>query len=107
MRNASMTSTGRGAFYGLMAALLFGLSAPVSKLLLPGVGFVMLASLLYLGRDSASLRSRSFAGSSAKPLFAAPIGHHSPASSSPAASSARSCCCTACRASPASLDPCF
>src|SRR5215212_5642061 len=40
---------GRGAFYGLAAAVLFGMSAPISKLLLPNVGFLMLASLLYLG----------------------------------------------------------
>jgi drug/metabolite transporter (DMT)-like permease len=39
----------RGAAYGIAAAVLFGMSAPISKLLLPGSGFLMLASLLYLG----------------------------------------------------------
>jgi len=39
----------RGAFYGIAAAALFGISAPVSKLLLPAVHPLMLASLLYLG----------------------------------------------------------
>jgi drug/metabolite transporter (DMT)-like permease len=38
-----------GAAIGLGAALLFGLSAPVAKLLLPGSGPFMLAGLLYLG----------------------------------------------------------
>jgi drug/metabolite transporter (DMT)-like permease len=39
----------RGALMGLGAALLFGLSAPLSKLLLPTSGPLVLASLLYLG----------------------------------------------------------
>jgi drug/metabolite transporter (DMT)-like permease len=39
----------RGAIYGLTAAALFGLSAPVSKLLLEGMMPVLLAGLLYLG----------------------------------------------------------
>jgi drug/metabolite transporter (DMT)-like permease len=39
----------RGAFCGLIAAALFGLSAPVSKLLLEGIAPVLLAGLLYLG----------------------------------------------------------
>ena len=38
-----------GAIYGLIAAVLFGMSAPIAKLLLPGTGFLMLAALLYLG----------------------------------------------------------
>jgi drug/metabolite transporter (DMT)-like permease len=38
-----------GAMFGILAAVLFGMSAPISKLLLPGTGFLMLASLLYLG----------------------------------------------------------
>ncbi len=40
---------GRGAAYGLMAALLFGISAPVSKLLLADLPPLLLAALLYLG----------------------------------------------------------
>lgn len=39
----------RGALYGLGAAVLFGLSAPVSKRLLAEVEPLMLAALLYLG----------------------------------------------------------
>lgn len=35
--------------YGLMAAVLFGISAPLSKLLLDGVDPIVLAGLLYLG----------------------------------------------------------
>jgi drug/metabolite transporter (DMT)-like permease len=38
-----------GALCGLGAAALFGLSMPLSKLLLPGVGTLWLAGLLYLG----------------------------------------------------------
>jgi drug/metabolite transporter (DMT)-like permease len=38
-----------GSLYGLASALLFGASTPLSKLLLPGVGPLMLAALLYLG----------------------------------------------------------
>ncbi len=38
-----------GAICGVGSAALFGLSAPVSKRLLPGVGSVMLAGLLYVG----------------------------------------------------------
>ena len=40
---------GRGGAYGLAAAALFGLSAPVSKLLLPHASPLVLAALLYLG----------------------------------------------------------
>jgi drug/metabolite transporter (DMT)-like permease len=44
------TNTGRrGAAYGLTAAILFGVSAPISKLLLPSISPLMLAGLLYLG----------------------------------------------------------
>ncbi len=39
----------RGAVAGLGAAVLFGLSTPVAKLLLPSTGPFMLAGLLYLG----------------------------------------------------------
>jgi drug/metabolite transporter (DMT)-like permease len=39
----------RGAAFGLVAAALFGASAPVSKLLLAGMGPLLLAGLLYLG----------------------------------------------------------
>lgn len=38
-----------GSLYGFASALLFGVSIPLSKLLLPGVGPLMLAALLYLG----------------------------------------------------------
>jgi drug/metabolite transporter (DMT)-like permease len=38
-----------GSLYGFASALLFGVSTPLCKLLLPGVGPLMLAALLYLG----------------------------------------------------------
>ncbi|MGZ6142534.1 MAG: DMT family transporter, partial [Myxococcales bacterium] len=52
----------RGVAFGIASALLFGLGAPVSKLLLPGAGPLPLAGLLYLGGGAAFLlvrRSRS------------------------------------------------
>lgn len=39
----------RGATFGLMAAMLFGISAPVSKVLLSDLPPLLLAALLYLG----------------------------------------------------------
>jgi drug/metabolite transporter (DMT)-like permease len=39
----------RGALYGIASAALFGLSAPLSKRLLPNIGPMLLAGLLYLG----------------------------------------------------------
>src|SRR5260221_3165355 len=48
----------RGAALGLGSALLFGLSAPVAKLLLPGAGPLSLAGLLYLGGGAAFLLVR-------------------------------------------------
>jgi drug/metabolite transporter (DMT)-like permease len=39
----------RGALYGVASAALFGLSAPLSKRLLPEIGPMLLAGLLYLG----------------------------------------------------------
>jgi drug/metabolite transporter (DMT)-like permease len=48
-RQGSLSSPSAGALYGLAAALTFGASAPLSKLLLDDVEPVMLASLLYLG----------------------------------------------------------
>jgi drug/metabolite transporter (DMT)-like permease len=44
-----MSSQMRGAVCGLLAAALFGLSAPLAKLLLGAVSPVLLAGLLYLG----------------------------------------------------------
>lgn len=46
---AQMRSRGTGAALALAAAALFGISAPLAKLLLKGVEPVMLAGLLYLG----------------------------------------------------------
>jgi drug/metabolite transporter (DMT)-like permease len=40
---------GKGALYGIGSAALFGLSAPLSKRLLPEIGPMLLAGLLYLG----------------------------------------------------------
>jgi drug/metabolite transporter (DMT)-like permease len=48
----------RGSALGLASALLFGLGAPVSKLLLPRTQPVALAALLYLGAGSAFLLAR-------------------------------------------------
>ncbi len=45
----AMPAEVKGALMGLGAATLFGLSAPLSKLLLPTSGPLVLASLLYLG----------------------------------------------------------
>lgn len=45
----AMRAEVKGAVMGLGAATLFGLSAPLSKLLLPASGPLVLASLLYLG----------------------------------------------------------
>lgn len=45
----------RGVAFGLTSALLFGLGAPVSKLLLPGAGPLPLAGLLYVGGGAAFL----------------------------------------------------
>jgi drug/metabolite transporter (DMT)-like permease len=39
----------RGALFGIASAALFGLSAPLSKRLLPHIGPMLLAGLLYLG----------------------------------------------------------
>lgn len=39
----------RGVAYGLGSAVLFGVSAPLAKLLLPGINPILFAGLLYLG----------------------------------------------------------
>jgi hypothetical protein len=54
----------RGAACGLAAAALFGASAPLSKLLLPRVGLLMLAALLYLGAGLGLLAARMLGGRS-------------------------------------------
>ena len=43
------TSKQQGALFGLAAALLFGISPPFAKLLLPESGPMVTAGLLYLG----------------------------------------------------------
>jgi drug/metabolite transporter (DMT)-like permease len=48
-RAASNALARRGAVYGLLAAALFGLSAPIAKLFLAQAGPHVLAGLLYLG----------------------------------------------------------
>jgi drug/metabolite transporter (DMT)-like permease len=50
----------RGALFGLSAALLFGVSAPVAKLLLAEVSPVLLAGLLYLGAATGLWLHRAF-----------------------------------------------
>lgn len=52
-RRGSLSPTSAGALFGLAAALTFGASAPLAKLLLADVEPVMLASLLYLGAGGA------------------------------------------------------
>lgn len=54
-------STMRGAFYGVGAAMLFGLSAPISKRLLLDIPPLLLASLLYLGAGIGLLMVAPFA----------------------------------------------
>ncbi len=49
MEQIASSSRLRGAAFGLGAAILFGLSAPLAKALLPQSGPLMLAGLLYLG----------------------------------------------------------
>src|SRR5262245_20475342 len=44
-----MTDRVRGAMFGLLAALTFGASAPLSKLLLPSARPIVVSALLYLG----------------------------------------------------------
>lgn len=46
---------GTGIFYALLAAVLYAVSSPCSKLLLEGVGPAMLAALLYLGAGAGML----------------------------------------------------
>lgn len=53
-------SVPRGAVSGLAAAALFGASAPVAKLLIPGAGPLMLAGLLYLGAGAGLLAAGAF-----------------------------------------------
>ena len=52
----------RGSLLGLGSAVLFGLGAPVSKLLLPGAGPLTLAALLYLGAAAPFLLARRTRG---------------------------------------------
>jgi drug/metabolite transporter (DMT)-like permease len=49
MSSNSFAQQARGAALGLCAAALFGMSAPVAKVLLGGIPPVLLAGLLYLG----------------------------------------------------------
>jgi drug/metabolite transporter (DMT)-like permease len=49
MRTTGRIDWSRGALYGIASAALFGLSAPLSKRLLPNIGPMLLAGLLYLG----------------------------------------------------------
>src|SRR5262245_5708250 len=62
----------RGALYGLAAAALFGVSTPFAKLLLPDIGPVALASLLYLGAALA-LSSASFLRRADSPTAESPL----------------------------------
>src|SRR5262245_61789569 len=46
---ANQSELRRGALYGLTAAVLFGMSAPIAKVLLPSSAPIVLAALFYLG----------------------------------------------------------
>jgi len=56
-----MRSPVRGAIFGIVAAMLFGLSAPVSKRLLLDLPPLLLASLLYLGAGIGLVAAAPFA----------------------------------------------
>lgn len=58
--SGAFTSGTRGAASGLCAAALFGASAPVAKLLVPGAGPLILAGLLYVGAGLALLVAAPF-----------------------------------------------
>jgi drug/metabolite transporter (DMT)-like permease len=63
----------RGSGLGLAAALLFGLGAPLSKLLLPSTRPLTLAALLYLGAGAAFLVARRRAAEAPLTRADAPI----------------------------------
>src|SRR5438128_6091880 len=63
----------RGSGLGLAAALLFGLGAPLSKLLLPSAKPLTLAALLYLGAGAAFLVARRRAAEARLTRADAPI----------------------------------
>ena len=63
----------RGSGLGLAAALLFGLGAPLSKLLLPSARPLTLAALLYLGAGAAFLVARRRAAEAPLTRADAPI----------------------------------
>jgi len=64
----------RGALMGLGAAALFGISAPVAKLLLPSSSPLVLASLLYLGSGLGLAAVGLLRRSSGIPRREAPLG---------------------------------
>lgn len=59
LNEASTRTPLRGAIFGLLAATLFGTSAPIAKLLLPGFSPLSLAAVLYLGAGIALTMARS------------------------------------------------
>jgi drug/metabolite transporter (DMT)-like permease len=66
MNIQSERSTGSGRIYALLAAALFGLNTPISKLLLLNMTPLMLSGLLYLGAAIALLLFRAIRGGSAE-----------------------------------------
>src|SRR5690349_19155350 len=64
--DAGNRSAVRGAFYGLAAAALFGLSAPIAKRLLGSMSPQILAGLLYLGAGLALSAWRALRPTSAE-----------------------------------------
>ena len=63
----------RGGAYGLAAAALFGASAPLSKLLLPNTGPLVLSALLYLGAGVGLSLYRTLPGVRSRALREAPL----------------------------------
>ena len=61
-RHVHVKTNGLGIFCGIVAAALFGASAPVAKLLLPGFTPIGLAAVLYLGAAAALTPFRLWPG---------------------------------------------
>jgi len=65
MAESEFSSRARGTACALGAALLFGASAPLAKLLLPSVAPLMLAAVFYLGAGAVLLAVRALRGAGA------------------------------------------
>jgi drug/metabolite transporter (DMT)-like permease len=65
MSESRLSSRARGTACALAAALLFGASAPLAKLLLPSVAPLMLAAIFYLGAGGVLFAARALRGAGA------------------------------------------